>query len=57
MSYSFDVIKKMAFTKEIEHIKNSHPNNLNEQEELLVNYMEHRIKEIDEEYGEIRLRD
>ncbi len=56
-SYSLDMVKKLAFSQEIELIKNSHPNNLNEYEELLVNYMEHRLKEIDKEHGETPVRD
>ncbi len=49
-NYSFDIIKKIAFEKEIDTIKNSHANNLSEYEELLINYMAHRIEQIDEEY-------
>ena len=50
MCYSIDMCKKLAFTREIDHIKYSHPNNLSEYEELLITYMQYRIKEIDKEY-------
>jgi hypothetical protein len=55
-SYSIDVLKKLAFTKEIEHIK--HDNSEDEFKKIiLVTYMEQRIKEIDKEYGDEPIRD
>jgi len=50
--YSLDYMVKKAFEREISRIQNSHSNNLNEHEELLINYMSGRIKEIEEDYQE-----
>jgi len=56
-SYSFDVIKKMAFQREIEHIKNSKYSNEKVDHLIIIQYMSDRIKEIDKEYDDEPIRD
>lgn len=53
MCYSFDVLKKMAFEKEIEHIKNNGWAFSDEKEKyILIDYMKTRIMEIEFKYGD-----
>lgn len=52
MCYSMDMVAKLAFEKEIEHLnlKGCDLCNLSDEKDILIEYFEKRVEEINETY-------